>query len=162
MFFGYVFYFSFVVMTLSMSLLVLLVHLIIQPSNFMSLLWLCSFSITNEDFICATFHLSTFYELFVQCFSFQHFCTKPKWSWAHIFHKKGLRGMYIGLAPTMLALVPNWTAYSKVSLRMIVTLIWDLVCIIDVFFFNYESFYKVSEIFCWITEDNSKLLDFAW
>ena len=31
-----------------------------------------------------------------------------------IFHKEGLRGMYRGLAPTVLALLPNW-AVSRES-----------------------------------------------
>lgn len=34
-----------------------------------------------------------------------------------IFQKEGLRGMYRGLAPTVLALLPNW-AVSSCSLLM--------------------------------------------
>jgi hypothetical protein len=30
-----------------------------------------------------------------------------------IFHKEGLRGMYRGLAPTVLALLPNWAVSTS-------------------------------------------------
>jgi hypothetical protein len=35
-----------------------------------------------------------------------------------IFHKEGLRGMYRGLAPTVLALLPNWAVSFLLSLSM--------------------------------------------
>jgi hypothetical protein len=35
-----------------------------------------------------------------------------------IFHKEGLRGMYRGLAPTVLALLPNWAVSFLPSLSM--------------------------------------------
>ena len=35
-----------------------------------------------------------------------------------IFHREGLRGMYRGLAPTVLALLPNWAVSTLYALAL--------------------------------------------
>jgi len=59
-----------------------------------------------------------------------------------IYHKEGMRGMYRGLAPTVLALLPNWAVSL---LHVVITLPDELLLFLfeSFFFFFFASYISV-------------------